>query len=96
MKIVPAKPLVISYEKNACLLTAAFSPKKDAHYWLIATEGRKPLDPDASFLSSLMHVRDRECDVGVAELDNEGHPLTPVRLTQLKPRQTGLTCIRFQ
>lgn len=45
LKVVPGSPLVISYEENACMMPASFTPEKDAHYLLIAAEGAKPSDP---------------------------------------------------
>lgn len=96
VKVVPGSPLVISYEQNACMMPATFTPQKDAHYLLIAEEGAKPSDPSSSFVGLLMHAPQRQCAVGVFELDGEGQPLKPVKVTAVRPRQTGLTCIKFR
>jgi hypothetical protein len=96
VKVVPDSPLVISYEENVCMMPAIFTPQKDAHYLLVAAEGARPSDPNTSFLASLTHAPQRQCAVGVFELDSEGHPAKPVKVTAVRPRQTGLTCIKFR
>lgn len=96
VRVVPDKPLVISYEENACMLPATFTPQKDARYRLIAVEGHKPSDPGVPFLQSMMHIHDRQCVVSVVEMDADGQSVKPVKLKGLRPQQTGFTCIKFR
>ncbi|WP_069262058.1 hypothetical protein [Paraburkholderia nodosa] len=96
VKVVPDKPLVISYEENVCMLPASFTPQKDGRYRLVAWEGHKPSDPDMSFFQSMMRVHDRQCIVGVMEISPAGEPVKAVKVTELRPRQTALTCIKFR
>lgn len=96
VRVAPDKPLIVSYEENVCMLTATFTPRSGAHYRLIAGEGPKPSDPNASFFQSLGDANLRQCVVGVVEIDGDGQPIGPVKLKALKPRQTGLTCIKFR
>ncbi|CAN0628500.1 protein of unknown function [Burkholderia multivorans] len=78
------------------MMPATFTPHKDAHYLLIATEGAAPSDPNESLMKSLLRAPERQCAVGVFEIDNEGQPVSPVKVTALRPRQTGLACIKFR
>jgi len=96
VKVVPDKPLVISYEENVCMVPATFTPEKDGHYRLVAVEGHTPSDPGVPFLQSMMHIHDRQCIVSVVEIDAEGLPLRPVKVKELRPQQAGITCIRFR
>ncbi|MEX3842336.1 hypothetical protein [Paraburkholderia sp. BR10882] len=96
VKVVPDRPLVISYEENVCMLPASFTPQKDGRYRLVAWEGHKPADADMSFFQSMMHVHDRQCVVDVVEVDSEGAPVNAVKVTALRPRQTAFTCIKFR
>lgn len=96
VRVVPDVPLVISYEENVCMMPATFTPKKDTRYRLIAAEGPRLPAADESFFQTLWHVHERQCRVGVAEVDTDGKPLKPVKVTELRPRQTGVACIRFR
>lgn len=96
VKIVPDKPLTISYEEKVCMLPASFTPQKGGRYRLVAWEGHKPIDPSMQFFQSMMHVHDRKCVVGVAEVSPEGEPVKPVKVMELHPKQTGFTCIKFR
>ena len=78
------------------MLTVTFIPRSGAHYRLIAGEGPKPSDPDASFFRSLGDAYKRQCVVSVTEIDADGLPVSPVKMKALKPRQAGLTCIKLQ
>jgi hypothetical protein len=96
IKVVPGVPLYLSYEENVCLMPVRFTPQKDVKYRVIAAEGPQPLDADASFLQTLWHVHDRQCVVGAMEVDADGKPVKPIKVTELRPHQAGLACIRFR
>lgn len=96
IKVVPDVPLYLSYEENVCMMPVRFTPQKDAKYRLIAAEGPSVTDADASFFETLRHVHERQCVVGVMEVDTDDKPLKPVKVTELRPRQAGLTCIKFR
>ncbi|WP_321784005.1 hypothetical protein [Paraburkholderia sp. J94] len=96
VKVVPDKPLVISYEGDGCMMQAKFTPRQGTHYLMVAQEGRAPSDPNRSWLSALGHVNDYQCIMAAIEVDNDGHPATPVKLRKVSPRQKGLTCIKLR
>jgi hypothetical protein len=94
VKVVPNQRLLVAYE-NSCLLTAAFTPRAGAHYWLTAVEGPVPDKPDATFFQAFIHAKDRQCVMGVTEMDEATQQLTPVQLRKVLPHQKSLTCIKL-
>jgi hypothetical protein len=96
VKVVPDQPLVVSYEGDGCMMQAKFTPRKDTHYLMVAQEGLAPSDPNRSWLSAFAHAGDYQCIMAAIEVDNDGHPLTPVKLRKVSPRQKGLTCIKLR
>jgi len=94
--VVPDAPLYLSYEENVCMMPVRFTPQKGMKYRLIAAEGPKLPDADASFFEILREVHQRQCVVGVMEVDADDKPVKPVKVTALRPHQAGITCIRFR
>ncbi|WP_449180639.1 hypothetical protein [Trinickia sp. YCB016] len=96
VKVVPDKPLVISYEENVCMMPSTFTPQKDGHYRLIALEGPKAPDKDLNFFQLIGRQEERQCVVAVTELDSEGQPAQPVKVKVVRAHQVSFACIKFR
>jgi hypothetical protein len=94
VKVVPNQRLIIEYD-NGCVITAAFTPREGAHYWLNAVEGPVESPANETFFQAIVRGKRRQCVVGVTEMDDATQQLTPVRLTKVSPHQKSLACIKL-
>jgi hypothetical protein len=94
VRIVPNQRLIIEYE-NSCLLTAAFTPREGARYWLSAVEGPVPDKPNKTSFQLLALGKQRQCLMGVTEMDDATQVLKPVQLEKLMPRISSFGCMKL-
>ena len=94
VKVKPDTRLVLSYE-GTCLITFAFVPRQDARYRIVTAEGAAPGSPDASLWKTLTQLNMRQCVVALNDVSAGEDASEPIKPTELRPKQTGLTCIKF-
>lgn len=95
VKVVPGKPLVLSYEAS-CLMPFGFTPQQGSRYEVTVSDQPSVLETK-TFLQALATAGTsyRTCTARVIDETDDAHP-TPVKAKKKSVVHAGLTCIKFQ